>query len=274
MLVLLSGGRDSVCLLHLMLERGEDVRALHMNYGLRESAAGDERLCAALCERLGVPLTVRTPRRPRRGNLMAWARDERYAAARELAAGDVIATGHTATDQVETVLYRLASSPGRRALLGMKERDGDLVRPLLSMTREQTGAYCAAHGLPYAEDPTNDSPDFARNRVRQALVPVLKAVHPAAETNVLRTLEILRDEAAVLDAVVDEVCTDDLEQLRALPPALRRLVLDRLADAPVGRRGDEILALEAGMLDLGGGVRAIVECGRVRFEPTPALGKL
>ena len=269
--VLLSGGRDSVCLLDLAVERAAAVRALHVNYGLRDSAGADERLCAALCERLGVPLSVRTPQRPRSGNLMAWAREERYAAARELAAGADIAAGHTATDQVETVLYRLAASPGRRALLGMRERDGDLIRPLLTVTREETAAYCAEHGLAYAEDPTNDSPDFARNRIRQALVPLLRAVHPAAETNVLRTLEVLRDEATVLDAVVDEVLTDDVEALRVLPPALRRLVLDRLAGTPVSRRGEEILALEAGMVDLAGGVRAIVECGRVRFEPTPPL---
>src|SRR6202042_2379720 len=87
------------------------------------------------------------PPAPARGNLQAWARDLRYARALELADGALIATGHTATDQAETVLYRLAASPGRRALLGIAAREGRLVRPLLSVTREQTAAHCRERGL-------------------------------------------------------------------------------------------------------------------------------
>ncbi|HEX2265269.1 MAG TPA: ATP-binding protein, partial [Solirubrobacterales bacterium] len=105
-LVMLSGGRDSVCMLDLAVRaRGEgEVRALHVNYGLREEADGDERHCAELCERLGVELAVERPRRPEGpGNLQAWAREARYAAAAPLAeeADATIVTGHTADDQVE-----------------------------------------------------------------------------------------------------------------------------------------------------------------------------
>src|SRR5215213_3803793 len=190
-LVLLSGGRDSVCLLDLAVEiaRAEHVAALHCNYGLRDAAAEDEAHCAALCARLGVELHVRRPRRPDgAGNLQAWARDERYAAAAAIAAerGGDIAAGHTASDQVETVLYRLAASPGRRALLGMSARDGGLVRPLLAVTRDETAAHCAARGLAWREDPSNATREFARNRVRAELVPALRSLHPAAEANVLR----------------------------------------------------------------------------------------
>src|SRR2546421_175939 len=80
------------------------------------------------------------------------------------------AAGHTATDQAETVLYRLAASPGRRALLGMPARDGRLVRPLLEVTREETAAYCRERGLSWREDRSNDDPVYARARVRSALV--------------------------------------------------------------------------------------------------------
>src|SRR5205807_1631376 len=99
--------------------------------------------CAELCARLGVRLVVERAAAPRRGNLHAWARDLRYGAAARLALarGARVATGHTASDQAETVLYRLAASPGRRALLGMRARDGRLVRPLLEVTRAQTAAY-------------------------------------------------------------------------------------------------------------------------------------
>src|SRR6185503_15649200 len=161
-LVLLSGGRDSVCLLDALVALGHDVRALHVDHGLRES--DDAAFCAELCSGFGVPLTVVRAGAPR-GNVQAWARSVRYAEAERLATG-LIATGHTATDQVETVLYRLAASPGRRALLGMRAREGRIVRPLLEITREETTAYCTARGLEWRDDPTNATGRFARNRIR------------------------------------------------------------------------------------------------------------
>ena len=268
--VLLSGGRDSVCLLDLALRFAGPVTALHVNYGLRDSADEDEAFCRDLAQRLGAAFEVVRAGSPR-GNVQAWARDVRYSAAAKR--DGLIATGHTATDQVETVLYRLAASPGRRALLGMREREGRIIRPLLACTRDQTAAYCVERGLPWREDPTNDSPVYARNRVRNELLPALRSLHPAAEANVLRTLEILRDEAAVLDELVTPV--SDLDELAALPPALARLVLAEMAGAPVGSRLPEILGLSrsgTATLDLGGGLRAVAEYGRLRFDhgPPPA----
>jgi tRNA(Ile)-lysidine synthase len=264
------------------------VLALHVNYGLRDEAGADEEHCALLCERLGVELEVRRPPRRRRGNVQAWARDERYGAAAQLAVarGADVAAGHTATDQVETILYRLASSPSRRALLGMRSREGMLVRPLLSFTREQTAAYCERHGLSWREDESNDADAYARNRVRAALVPALQAIHPAAAENVLALAAILRDEAAVLDALVDEVLAGgrglELARLRELDPAIGRLVVQRLADeaagAPVpgaGRRAGEVAAMsQRGTveLQLGAGVSAIAEYGMLRFERRGAHG--
>jgi tRNA(Ile)-lysidine synthase len=287
--VMFSGGRDSTCLLDLAVRiAGRDVvSALHVNYRLRDAADGDEAHCAEVCERLGVALQVRRPTRPQTGNLLAWARDERYGAAAQLALtqGADVAAGHTSTDQVETILYRLASSPSRRALLGMRPRDGLLVRPLLAFTRAQTAAYCTERGLRWREDESNSSSAFARSRVRTGLVPALREVHPAAEANVVALAEVLRDEWAALDALVDGVLAGaheiTLARLRELPVALRRLVLQRLADevagglAPgVGRRADEIAALAdrgRAALDLPHGVRAIAERGLLRFEPTPPL---
>ncbi len=287
---MLSGGRDSVCLLDLAVRLlGADaVTALHVNYGLRDDSGEDEGHCGSLCERLAVRLEVERPRRPEGpGNLQAWARDARYAAAARLSlrGGAVIATGHTADDQVETILYRLASSPSRRALLGMRPRDGSLVRPLLSVTRAQVTAYCEERGLAWRDDSSNAEPVYARNRVRHGLAAALAEVHPAAARNVLRTAELLRDEAEVLDALVDAELdgsngsargTIELERLAALPPALRRLVVQRLADRAAGRpvpgaarRADEVAALRrtgTAMLDLGGGVRAVAERGVLRAE--------
>ncbi len=284
--VMLSGGRDSTCLLDLAVRvaGGASVTALHVNYGLREAADGDERHCQALCEQLGVPLELRRPRRPESGNLQAWARDERYGAARQIASGRGadVAAGHTASDQVETILYRLASSPSRRALLGMRPREGSLVRPLLSFTRVQTAAYCRERGLRWREDESNESDAYARARIRTRLIPALRQVHPAAEDNVLALAEILRAEAEVLDAAVDEVLQGRSEvsqsSLREVPVALARLVVQRLADAAAGcpapgtaRRVQEILTLDEGALDLPHGVRAVVQGGIVRFERTPPM---
>ncbi len=220
------------------------------------------------------------------GNLQAWARDVRYAAAARLAeARDAtIVTGHTADDQVETILYRLASSPSRRALLGMKARDGRLARPLLDSSRAEVTAYDEAHGLTWREDATNEEEGYARNRVRHGLVPELEAIHPAAVANVLRTAALLRDEAEVLDALVAAELDGSGASPRgkighahfaALPPALRRLVLQRLADAAAGRPvpgaarfADQVAGLSRGgsRLDLGDGVRAVLEGGVLRAE--------
>lgn len=287
---LLSGGRDSVCLLDLAarLLGADGVTALHVNYGLRDDSDADEAHCARTCERLGVRLRVERPHRPEGpGNLQAWARDTRYAAAAQLALPReaLIATGHTADDQVETILYRLASSPSRRALLGMRPRDGSLARPLLGTTREETTAYCVRHGLPWRDDRSNDEPTYARNRIRAGLLPQLAQAHPAAAANVLRTAELLRDEAEVLDALVAAEIDGSgecdrgaisLARLRELHPALRRLVVQQLADSAAGRpvpgaarHAEQVAGLRpngGAMLDLGGGVRAVVERGVVRAE--------
>jgi tRNA(Ile)-lysidine synthase len=289
LVALLSGGRDSVCLLDLAVRaRGADaVVAVHVDYGLRQGSHEDADFCASLCERLGVELVTERPVRVEGpGNLQAWARDLRYAAAARLAeARDAtIVTGHTADDQVETILYRLASSPSRRALLGMKERDGRLARPLLGTTRAEVTVYVEERGLGWREDPTNAEEAYARNRVRHGLVPELEAIHPAAVANVLRTAALLRDEAEILDGLVAGELDGSLGASRGriaharfaeLSPALRRLVLQRLADAAAGRPvpgaarfADQVAGLTRGgsRLDLGDGVRAVLEGGVLRAE--------
>jgi tRNA(Ile)-lysidine synthase len=285
-LAMLSGGRDSVCMLDLAVRaRGaEEVRALHVNYGLREGAGEDERHCAELCARLGVRLEVEQPQRPQgAGNLQAWAREERYAAAARLAEGSeaTIVTGHTADDQVETILYRLASSPSRRALLGMRPLDGRLARPLLGTTREETTAYCEERGLEWRDDVSNEEADYKRNLLRRDLIPELAKIHPAARENVLRTAALLREEADLLDSLVDAELEGEggasisHQRFAALHPALRRLVLQRLADEAAGRPvpgaarfAEQVADLQRGgsRLDLGGGIQAVLESGTLRAE--------
>jgi tRNA(Ile)-lysidine synthase len=163
----------------------------------------------------------------------------------------------------------------------MKPRDGQLVRPLLSYTREETAAYCRQRNLPWREDQSNQDPAYARNRVRAELVPAIKRIHPAAERNVLTLSSLLREEAEVLDALVEATLAGgseiSLAALRDQPPALQRLIVQRLADDAIGgpapgvaRRADEIAAMgPAAILDLPR-VRARTEHGVLRFEKLAA----
>ena len=297
-LALLSGGADSVCLVHALAGTlGTDrVEVLHVNHGLRAEAAKDEEFCAALCKRLGLPFRAERVAVDRSGNLEARAREARYAAAevvRTAAGLDLIASGHTGTDQVETVLYRLVSSPGRRALLGMAPRRDRIVRPLLGLSRADTEAYCRAAGLDWREDESNRDRALARNRLRHDVVPALRQIHPAAEQNVLATAAQLRDEQEIVERAVDEALERlgagghppvvEMARLASEAPALRRLVLQRLAERaaagplPLGaERMHDIERLAgrggSGVVDLGGGVRAVAEYGFVRFarEEDPA----
>ena len=277
LLVLLSGGPDSVCLLDVAVDLEAGVSALHVNHGLREGADADEAFCVDLCERLGVPLTVERPEGPPTGNVQAWARELRYAAAERLAEGDY-ATGHTLSDQAETVVYRLAASPGRGALLGMEPRRGRLVRPLLEVTRADTREWCRHRGLEWREDPTNDDTQYARARVRHLVMPHLRELNPAAERNIAESARQLRDEREVLESAVDAALerlgpAPELAALRREPHGLARLVLARLSGHAVPRQiVDQVLAFDdrgSHELDVGAGTRAVVEYGHVRFAAGP-----
>jgi tRNA(Ile)-lysidine synthase len=286
--VLFSGGRDSTCLLDVAVELlGPDqITALHVNYGLREAAAGDERHCRAVCDELGVTLEALRPAPPPpSGNIQAWARELRYGAGRRLAAEQaaVLASAHTADDQVETILYRLAASPGRRALLGMRARDGVLVRPLLSVRRAETGAWCTARGLAWRDDESNADERFARARVRHGLLPALEEIHPAAAENVLRTSQLLREEAQLIEVLVQRESAGGaitIARLRELPRPLARLVVIELAEQTGKRfipqaaeRLEEILELaERGgnaELHVGGSVAALIADGTLSFAVLP-----
>ena len=175
-IALVSGGADSTCLWHALRALGYRVSALHVDHGLRGAeSAEDARYCR---EVLGAEVVEPpSPDRPTEDAL----RELRYSFARDR----LRATGHTASDQVETVLYRLASSgvPG-----GIKaKREDGVVRPLLTLWREETEAYCAAEGLAPRHDSSN--PETKRGLIRNEIVPLLRRLHPAAEQNLLRLAE-------------------------------------------------------------------------------------
>jgi tRNA(Ile)-lysidine synthase len=171
---LVSGGADSTCLWHVLRELGYAVSALHVNHGLRGAESEeDARFCA---ERLGADV-VEAPHASTEAEL----REVRYSFARER----LRATGHTASDQVETVLYRLVSS-GKPGGIKVKREDG-VVRPLLTLWRAETEAYCHAVGLPYRVDSSN--PGTKRGLMRDQIIPLLRELDGRAENNLLALAE-------------------------------------------------------------------------------------
>jgi tRNA(Ile)-lysidine synthase len=174
--VLVSGGPDSTCAWHVLRELGYRVSALHVEHGLRgRESEEDARFCRELMN--AEVVDGRGGSAPSEKEL----REIRYG----LATDRLRATGHTASDQVETVLYRLVAS-GRPTGIKANREDG-VVRPLLPVWRDETVAYCRGHGLAYRTDSSN--PDTKRGLIRERILPLLRELHPAADENLLRALE-------------------------------------------------------------------------------------
>jgi tRNA(Ile)-lysidine synthase len=288
--VMLSGGADSACLTDALVRicGPQSVSAVHLNYGLTEGAARGEEAARALCAQLRIDLHIERPS-IEGGNLQGRARALRYEAAERLRArlrADWIATGHTRTDVAETLLYRLAVSPGSRALLGLAERNGHVVRPMLSVSRERTRRIASDGGLPFADDPSNALPLFARNRIRAEIVPLLDEIGPEFERNVAETRAELAEDAELIRGLAGDAIAAAgsaagapirHEELATMAPALRRAVLTALAESAAGgrpvrigrARAGEIMRLaadpEGGVVELGRGLIAIAEAGTVRF---------
>ena len=224
-LCLVSGGADSTCLWHALGALGYRVSALHVDHGLRGAESDeDARFCR---ERLGAEVVD-----GRGGRTEEELRRIRYSFAPER----LRATGHTASDQVETILYRLVAS-GRPSGIRVRREDG-VVRPLLELWRAETEAYCCAEGLAFRTDSSN--PDTLRGVIRCEILPLLRQLHPAADANLLRALD----------------------ERRELPPALAELLSSpagsKRVDLGGGRqavREYDRLWLEDGPLELRGPVR-------------------
>lgn len=296
--VMLSGGADSACLAAVAVSicGPQSVAAVHLNYGLRDDSDRGEEAARALCAQLRIDLHIERPKLEQ-GNLQARARAARYEVAERLRArlgAAWIATGHTRTDLAETLIYRLAVSPGTRALTALRPRNGVVVRPLLDVTRTRTRQVAVEAALPFADDPTNDQPLFARNVIRTEVIPRLAEIGPELERNVAETQAELLEDASLLDQLAADAVRAAgsergapirHEELATMHPALQRAVLTRLAeDAAGGRpvridrgRTRRIIRLaadpEGGVIELGRGLRALAEAGTVRFaterEPPP-----
>ena len=221
-LVALSGGADSVALLHFLYANkaalGITVEALHLNHNLRgQESERDEHFVKELCSDMGVPLTVeseqiQTLAQAAGISLELCGREYRYAffARQMLLRGAKLATAHTGSDNAETMLLNLVRGTGLRGLGGIppvrQTQQGLIIRPFIFCTRAQIEAYCAEHGLVYVNDSSNQSDDYTRNRLRHRVLPVLKEINPTCEDAFCAAAELLRtDEEHLEDCAAREL---------------------------------------------------------------------
>lgn len=257
-LAAVSGGGDSVALLHLLRRyaRGRKIRisVAHLDHGLRRGSRTDRRFVEKLAAELSLPCFAdrrevaelrrkdespeESARRVRRGFLMEAA---------AAAGSELIATGHTMDDQAETVLMRLVRGAGATALTGMAERGpGPFVRPLLSIEREQLRLYLRHRELPYRRDPSNRDMRFDRNRVRRLVLPVLReSLNPRAARHLVKAARRFREDAAYLDELARLALSEAVKEERE-----GRLVLEAAAlaqaPAPIANRLARLALLRAG----------------------------
>ncbi len=254
-LLALSGGADSVFLLHVLArlarKRAFSLFALHVHHHLRGAEADrDADFCRSITKELSVPFSVThvdVLAASARGGVEAAARRLRYDALRKEQSRRVaamIATAHHATDHLETVLHQMLRGGGVRALLGVRPMQGALVRPLLCLSRKEIEAALLSSHIPYVTDKTNEDGAYTRNRLRKDVLPPLLAALPSAERSAMRLSEALSHDAALLDLLAEEALKTaprkesgvSATYLKELPEALRRRLIVRLYEC---ERGEE-----------------------------------
>ncbi|MGI6031213.1 MAG: tRNA lysidine(34) synthetase TilS [Eubacteriales bacterium] len=304
-LVGLSGGADSTALLLCLRELEIPVTALYVEHGIRgEESLRDEEFCRALCEKLEVPFESRrvdVPALARAEGMSVElaARQARYALLQRVAEQHgchKIATAHTADDNAETLLFRLARGTGPEGLAGIPPVRGNLIRPLLGCTRRQVEAYLASRKQTYMTDSTNHSDDYARNRLRHHVMPWLEREYPGATERMAAVAGDLLLDQQLLGGMTEEFIQSHVrregeslllerQSLEQLAPALRGRVLVRLVrlagQEPHRVHVQQMLSMvmmdgEFRELTLPGGLRWQCSCGQLRLGPAqevPSYGQ-
>ncbi len=281
-----SGGADSVAMLFALYllrdELGITLEAAHFNHHLRGAESDrDEAFVTAFCGRYCIPLHLGSGRivSGKKG-LEAAARDARYAFLRSLPGK--VATAHTADDNAETVLMRLIRGTGLKGLGAIAPVSGNVIRPMLTVTRDDVEAFLEEYALPHVEDSSNAEDDFLRNRIRHGILPLMRAENPRIGENLSAMALLLRQDEACLQAMIPEEQMPDVSRLKAMEPALRRRTLERFLKAQGVREPEQIHILQAEQLlyhwspsasmQFPGGVTIGRQYDRlVRLECTPEL---
>ncbi len=270
LVVAVSGGPDSVCLVHILARLQKELKVslhvAHLNHQLRgaESEA-DAQYVSDLSRQLGIPATiegreVKGYQKQQHLSLEEAAREVRYSFLAEVAKAigtNLVAVGHTRDDHIETILMHLIRGTGTRGLKGLqpstewksKTASITIIRPLLEVSREETEDYCQSHGLKPRTDASNISLSPLRNRIRHQLLPLLESYNPGIAQALLRTAQIAGDDIAFLDKEAarlwDEVAQEqgktivlDKKRFDRLPPALKRYLLRAAVERRLGSAKD------------------------------------
>lgn len=246
-----SGGADSVAMLFALYllrdELGITLEAAHFNHHLRGAESDrDEAFVTDFCGRYDIPLHLGSGRIvPGKKGLEAAARDARYAFLRRLPGK--VATAHTADDNAETVLMRLIRGTGLKGLGAIAPVSGNVIRPMLTVTRDDVEAFLEEYALPHVEDSSNETDDFLRNRIRHSILPLMRAENPRIGENLSAMALLLREDESCLQSMLPEQ-TPDVSQLKAMEPALRRRALERFLKAQGVREPEQIHILQAEQL--------------------------
>lgn len=247
-----SGGADSVAMLFALYllrdELGISLEAAHFNHHLRGAESDrDEAFVTDFCGRYDIPLHLGSGRIvPGKKGLEAAARDARYAFLRRLPGK--VATAHTADDNAETVLMRLIRGTGLKGLGAIAPVSGNVIRPMLTVTRDDVEAFLEEYALPHVEDSSNGTDDFLRNRIRHGILPLMRAENPRIGENLSAMALLLRQDEACLQAMIPEEQVPDVSRLKAMEPALRRRALERFLKAQGVREPEQIHILQAEQL--------------------------
>lgn len=267
--VALSGGADSVALTHILYklkdELGFDLYAAHLNHGIRgKDADRDAEFVKTFCKELNIPLFFEKVDIPRVAekygdSIETIARNVRYEFLTRVSVG-VIATAHTASDNLETVIFNEIRGAGLKGVCGIPPIRDNIIRPLINCTREDVEEYCKQNNLEFCTDKTNFCDEYSRNNIRLNVVPVLKKINRNAERNILRMCETVRSDEEFLESVSKEeyknTATDrglDTEKLNLLHTAIKNRVIkkfltEKTATAPENRHIFEISELSGGKL--------------------------
>ena len=229
-------------------ELGITLEAAHFNHHLRGAESDrDEAFVTDFCGRYDIPLHLGSGRIvPGKKGLEAAARDARYAFLRRLPGK--VATAHTADDNAETVLMRLIRGTGLKGLGAIAPVSGNVIRPMLTVTRDDVEAFLEEYALPHVEDSSNGTDDFLRNRIRHGILPLMRAENPRIGENLSAMALLLRQDEACLQAMIPEEQVPDVSRLKAMEPALRRRALERFLKAQGVREPEQIHILQAEQL--------------------------
>ncbi len=210
----LSGGADSVCMLRaireLSAEIGFTVEALHVNHCLRgEESDRDEAFCRELCRKLGIPFTavscdVKSYSTEKCISCEEAARELRYGIFRSYTEGKLLSTAHNADDNLETMLLNLIRGTGLKGMAGIPPVRGNIIRPLLSVSRAEIEQYLKKIGQTYVTDSTNLTDDFTRNKIRHKIIPLMKELNGSLTETSVRTSLVLRSENELIESEVDK----------------------------------------------------------------------